>query len=300
MSEVKFYRNDEIDEKEIKYSVIVAKHKGKWIYCRHNKRTTFEIPGGHIEEGETSLEAAKRELYEETGAIDFDISPVCVYSVDDYGKLFFAEVKTLGDIPNGSEIAEVTLSELPLNELTYPHIQPYLFHRVQGYLSINTSKDELWDVYDENRNLTGRTQRRGDESKKGDYHLGVDVWIRNDEGEFLIQKRSPNKGYPNLWECQGGSAVKGDDSLTAAVREAKEECGITLNPQDGKLIKSFKGSDVIKDVWLFNYNFDMSEVVYQEGETSGAKKASYEEIMRMYNRGEFIPIRYLEELSSLI
>ena len=114
---------------------------------------------------------------------------------------------------------------------------------------------ELWDVLDENGNKTGRLRERGP-MKKGEYHLVVNVWIMNDKGEFLISKRTPNKPFPNLWECTGGSAITGDDSLVTAIKEVKEELGITLDPKNGQLfkrdIRHFEdGSGDFVDVWLF-------------------------------------------------
>lgn len=77
--EVKFYENAE--DNLLKFAVIVSKANGRWVFCKHKERNTYEVPGGHREDGETILETAKRELREETGAVDFDIQPICVYSV---------------------------------------------------------------------------------------------------------------------------------------------------------------------------------------------------------------------------
>ncbi|MDO4379223.1 MAG: NUDIX domain-containing protein, partial [Erysipelotrichia bacterium] len=85
MMSVKFY--DSVDDKLLKFAVIVSKSNGKWVFCKHKKRTTYEIPGGHREPGEDILETARRELIEETGAIDFDLKPICVYSVVDENNL---------------------------------------------------------------------------------------------------------------------------------------------------------------------------------------------------------------------
>ncbi len=74
---VKFYKN--IDEDSLKFAVIIAKHDEKWVFCKHKERDTYEVPGGHRESGETIEETAKRELYEETGATDYLMEPVCVY-----------------------------------------------------------------------------------------------------------------------------------------------------------------------------------------------------------------------------
>ncbi len=120
---------DSIDDSLLKFAVIIAMHNGKYIFCKHKERSTLEIPGGHREIGEKIDDTARRELYEETGATDFDISPVCVYCVtkdgeDTYGKIYFANVRTLNDFLD-SEIERVFfLDELPpLDMWTYPVLQ---------------------------------------------------------------------------------------------------------------------------------------------------------------------------------
>ena len=132
MKTVRLYPLSESTEKPVKYAVIAARYQDKWIFCRHKDRMTWEIPGGHREPGEAPEDCARRELREETGALEADIVPVCYYSFSDLGMLYFAEVHTLGPIPESSEIAEISLlDDLPA-ELTYPHIQPHLFRRVRN------------------------------------------------------------------------------------------------------------------------------------------------------------------------
>lgn len=124
--------NDE--KKQLKFVVIHARYQGKWIFVRHKDRTTWEIPGGHIEPNESIDDAAKRELWEESGALEFELIPICNYSVcrdeiKSYGRLYFAEVEKLGNLLE-HEIVEIMLNdELPIN-LTYANIQPYLYRRV--------------------------------------------------------------------------------------------------------------------------------------------------------------------------
>ena len=79
MLEVNFY--DTVDDDLLKFAVIISQSNGKWVMCKHKERDTYEVPGGHREEGEDILETAKRELQEETGAVKFDIEQLCVYSV---------------------------------------------------------------------------------------------------------------------------------------------------------------------------------------------------------------------------
>ena len=94
---------------------------------------------------------------------------------------------------------------------------------------------EYWDVYDGDRNPTGRTHRRGDPMADGDFHIVVHVWMKNNCGEYLLTRRDFSKGFPGMWESTGGSALAGDDSLSAAIREVKEETGLDLDPSCGKM-----------------------------------------------------------------
>ena len=132
MKAVQFYPLTEVVE-NVKYAVIVARYQGKWVFCRHKERTTWEIPGGHREPGETPEECAARELREETGAAEAVIHPVCYYSFSDFGMLYYGDIQSLGPLTRESEIGEICLFESLPDELTYPHIQPYLFQRVLNY-----------------------------------------------------------------------------------------------------------------------------------------------------------------------
>lgn len=132
MTEVRFYNN--VDDNLLKFAVIISKSEGKWVFCKHKERNTYEIPGGHREEGEEILETAKRELYEETGAVIFDIKPICVYSVtaeynfngqETFGMLYFADIKKFED-ELYNEIEKIILTDSLNIDWTYPEIQPEL------------------------------------------------------------------------------------------------------------------------------------------------------------------------------
>lgn len=167
---------------------------------------------------------------------------------------------------------------------------------------------ELWDIYDENRKPTGKTILRSDffnrnnDDYSDEYHIAVHIWIKNSEGKWLISKRTPNKNYPLLWECTGGSVVAGEDSLSGALREVKEELGISLDVGKGHLYKSIKREVYhdFCDVWLFECDYDIHDVVFQEGETCDAMWASGDKILKMIHSGEFIPIDNMQYVPDLL
>ncbi|NMC38198.1 MAG: NUDIX domain-containing protein [Bacteroidales bacterium] len=139
MTEVRFYDTSYDPEEGLTYSVVASRYADKWLFVRHHDRTTWEIPGGHIEFNETPDDAARRELMEETGATEFELDCVSTYSVTidgvtGYGRLYFAEVFSLGHVPDISEIKEIKTDLFRAEENTYPLIQPLLFERIIIYL----------------------------------------------------------------------------------------------------------------------------------------------------------------------
>lgn len=142
--EVKFYET--VDDALIKFAVIIAKYGDKWIFCKHKERDTLEVPGGHREAEERIDDTAKRELFEETGAKDFTIEPVCVYSVSGknraneignemFGMLYFARITEFEEELH-SEIEKVFILDKLPTEWTYPMIQPELIKEAErrGYI----------------------------------------------------------------------------------------------------------------------------------------------------------------------
>lgn len=139
MLEVKFFAEAEVEDSLLKFAVIAARYGDKWLFCRHKLRGTWEIPGGHREAGEGIDDTAQRELYEESGAVEFDLQRVTVYSVcsDDgisYGMLYFADVRTLGELPPEMEIGEIIQTDALPENLTYPLIQPALYEKTLEFL----------------------------------------------------------------------------------------------------------------------------------------------------------------------
>lgn len=131
---ISFYSIQDVKDEDLKIAVMVCMYKGKLVLCRHRDRDTWECPGGHREAGETIIEAAERELYEETGAKKFIIKPVCAYKITVYAMLLYAEITEFSELPE-SEIDSIDFfDELPEN-LTYPAIHPYLYEKAMDFIS---------------------------------------------------------------------------------------------------------------------------------------------------------------------
>lgn len=137
MTKVKFY--DSISDELLKFAVIISKTQGKWVFCKHRERDTYEVPGGHREENEDIIDTARRELYEETGALKFELTPICVYSVtaednfdgeETFGLLCYADIYELEKNLH-SEIEKIIVTEQLVDNWTYPLIQPELIKEAQ-------------------------------------------------------------------------------------------------------------------------------------------------------------------------
>lgn len=161
---------------------------------------------------------------------------------------------------------------------------------------------EKWDLYNAEREKTGLTMQRGENIPKGLYHLVVSAWIVNQQGQYLLSQRHPDKQYPLYWECTGGAVLSGENSLQGAVREVKEELGIALALEKGELIYQFCREDMqdFYDVWLFHVDIDIKEMVLQKTEVVDVKWVNKNVLFDMYRTGQLHPlIDYIDQLINL-
>lgn len=157
---------------------------------------------------------------------------------------------------------------------------------------------EKWDLYNIYREKTGEEYIRQPECMipDGRFHLVVHVWIRNSKGEYLISRRSANRPtYPLMLECVGGSVIQGETSLEGALRETKEEVGIDLDPEKGRMVfTKIRGAfdkkrfQDIMDVWLFEYDGEPDLSRATTDEVCEQKWMTPEEIREAYDRGELV------------
>ena len=149
---------------------------------------------------------------------------------------------------------------------------------------------EFNDIYDKERNLTGRTHRRGTIWRKGEYGLVVCVWVYDGKGNLLLTRRAPEKSFAGTWENSGGAALAGETSLQAITRELFEETGIRAKPEDFQLLDSGRDRNCHYDFYCLKCKLPIEQVVLQPGETDGAMWASFDQIHTMIQSGQICKI----------
>lgn len=166
---------------------------------------------------------------------------------------------------------------------------------------------ELWDIYDKNKQRTGRTMKRNDWCLKDDeYHLTVLGVVMRPDGKFLITQRVMTKAWAaGWWEVSGGAAMAGEDSRDAVIREVMEETGLDVSDAEGGYVFSYhrenpgEGDNYFVDIYRFVMDFDESDVHIQENEALGFKLATHEEIKELADKGIFLHYDSIKQVFSV-
>lgn len=148
---------------------------------------------------------------------------------------------------------------------------------------------ELWDLYDKNRNLTGKTHIRGEALEKGLYHLVVEIWTLDKMGNILLTQRHPSKNHGSLWECTRGAVTAGENSLEGAVRELKEETGLLVQKEALNLIDTNLLGSSMMDTYVNILDFKLEDLSLQKIEVVDAKIVTIKEFEKMHEQGLIVP-----------
>ncbi len=157
---------------------------------------------------------------------------------------------------------------------------------------------EIWDLYDEDRRLTGETMIRGDKVPEGRYHLVVDALFLNSRGETLLQRRADTKDIlPGIWSVTGGSALRGETAAEACARETEEEMGFRPDMQKAEVLYSERRNTYFRDVYLIYQDVPLSTMHYQEEEVQDARWILPEAIIRDAGLwGQMTNLRFWEDV----
>ena len=214
-------------------------------------------------------------------------------------KLLVDKKMSKSDLRKKAEIAPNTMTKLRRDEEVSLTILSKICKTLNadfGDIVEYVPDAEIWDLYNENRELLRKDHIRGEQLPIDGYHLVVHVWIRNSKGEYLISQRSANRPTnPLMWECVDGSVVKGEDSLQGVLREVKEEVGIDLLPEKGQVVLSDikkiefgKVVNKIVDVWLFDYDGEVDLGNATTDEVAQVAWMNQEQIKELFEHNMFM------------
>jgi len=140
---------------------------------------------------------------------------------------------------------------------------------------------EYNDIYDKDRNLTGRTHLRGTRWRAGEYGLVVCVWVYDGKGKLLLTRRAKEKSFPGTWENSGGAAKAGETSRQAIARELFEETGICAEEDAFELLDTGRDGNTHYDYYCIKREIPLSQIVLQPGETDGARWVTFAQVRQM-------------------
>lgn len=149
---------------------------------------------------------------------------------------------------------------------------------------------EFNDIYDENRNLTGRTHRRGTPWQPGEYGLVVCVWVYDGRGHLLLTRRAKEKSFAGTWENSGGAARAGETSRQAIVRELYEETGIQAEEEEFELLSTQQDRNTFYDFYCLKRQVRLKDIRLQPGETDDVMWASFGKVRWMVRTGKICRI----------
>ena len=158
------------------------------------------------------------------------------------------------------------------------------------------------DIYDANRKLTGKVCRRGSPRQPGEYGLVVCVWVHDGEGHLLLTRRAKGKSFAGTWENSGGAAQAGEDSLTAVIRELREETGICARPEEFEFLSSTRDGSNFYDHYCLQKNIPIEQVKLLPGETDDAMWVSFEQMHKLISESKVCSIiarQFLQEEPEL-
>ena len=208
------------------------------------------------------------------------------------GHTAFTQIEAYEEVKQGQSV--LLIGKTSFKSASTSHIRQALYERIIKELFL-----EFWDIYDQKGNKTDKLHSRGEQLKSGDFHMVVENWIKNNKGEYLIQKRTkPLRNFFNPWSTTAGSAIKGESSIIAVQRETHEEMGLYFEFAELNFIKRSFFDDFFMDVYETIWNGKIEDVIFDPYEVSEVKWVCKSVLQKMYKTQEFYThnTEYLQEV----
>ena len=149
---------------------------------------------------------------------------------------------------------------------------------------------EFNDIYDENRQRTGRNHQRGTRWNPGEFGLVVCGWVYDGRGQLLLTRRAEGKSFAGTWENSGGAAQAGETSRQAIVRELFEETGIRAAEEEFELLGTERDRNTFYDFYCLKRQVALKDIVLLPGETDDVMWASFGKVHWMIRTGKICKI----------
>lgn len=146
------------------------------------------------------------------------------------------------------------------------------------------------DIYDADRNLTGRRHLRGTHWLEGEYGLVVCVWVYDGKGRILLTRRAPEKSFAGTWENSGGAAQAGEDSLSAIQRELFEETGIRADQSEFRFLRTTRDKNAFFDHYCLHWEGKVADIVLLPGETDAVRWCTFSEVHRLIDEKQICTV----------
>ncbi len=165
---------------------------------------------------------------------------------------------------------------------------------------------EYIDIFDENNNPTGEIKEKNLAHEQGDFHRTAHIWIINDKNELLLQKRSASKkSHPNCWDISGAGHIRaGETVIQGAIRELKEELGVSVKENELEYIATIKSTKNLKNmefgyVYLVHLNKEIGEYIFEDEEVQEVKYIYYKDLEKMVEEKQEGLLMHEEEYKKL-
>lgn len=165
---------------------------------------------------------------------------------------------------------------------------------------------EYIDIFDENNNPTGEIKEKNLAHEQGDFHRTAHIWIINDKNELLLQKRSASKkSHPNCWDISGAGHIRaGETVIQGAIRELKEELGVSVKENELEYIATIKSTKNSKNmefgyVYLVHLNKEIGEYIFEDEEVQEVKYIYYKDLEKMVEEKQEGLLMHEEEYKKL-
>lgn len=154
--------------------------------------------------------------------------------------------------------------------------------------------EEILDIFTrDGRHIGTKTREECHQNNPGYYHKPVWIWVINNSGEILVQKRSAKKkSFQGYWDIpSAGHVDAGESIIKGAIRETKEELGLDTDAEDYQFVGEYISDTTweLGQVYILKIDKKAEDMSLQEEEVEEVKWLSFDRFKELLYSDLFIP-----------